>query len=257
MASLIISINDSKQGFELPAILGKVTVIGCDGSCDIVLSKVEGLSHRQCSITCTKEGFILRDLDSTNGTYANDEEIEGEHLMREGVFYAIGEASMILAELNPYNPVEAPVVQHEEKATPEEAEAKTAPIAEAESDHATAPLATEDSTATAPLQQDDTTATAPIATEEEAPAADKRPTHTRPLPGRKKARRAKLVAGGKERRPLTDEELQRKAQLLSGSFGGSGVSTLYVVIIILAAFYAGMSLYSWKTEGSPVPWFMR
>lgn len=255
MASLIISINDSKQGFDLPAILGKVTVIGCDDACDIVLSKVEGLSHRQCSITCTKEGFILRDLDSTNGTYANDMEIEEDHLMREGVFYSIGDASMILAELHPYTPIEAPAPTQEEAAPADEPEAKTAPMAA--TPDATAPLTPADQAGTAPLPQDDTTATAPIVIEESTPATDKQQSQTLPLPGRKKARRAKLVSGGKERRPLTDAELQRKAQLLSGSFGGSGVSTLYVVIIIIAAFYAGMSLYSWKTEGSPVPWFMR
>ena len=44
---------------------------------------------------------------------------------------------------------------------------------------------------------------------------------------------------------------------LAGSFGGSGVSTLYVVIILLAALYAGMALYSWQSEGNPVPAFFR
>ena len=84
MASLIITINERKQGFDLTAILGKVTVIGYDDACDITLNGVDGLSHRLCSITCTKEGFMLEDLDSTNGTYANEKEVR-EMLERVGL----------------------------------------------------------------------------------------------------------------------------------------------------------------------------
>ena len=105
MASLIITINERKQGFDLPAILGKVTIIGCDDACDISLSGVDGLSHRQCSITCTEKGFMLEDLDSTNGTYANEKEVEEPVLMKEGVVYAIGDASMIIAELANFAPI--------------------------------------------------------------------------------------------------------------------------------------------------------
>lgn len=232
MASLIITINERKQGFDLPAILGKVTIIGCDDACDISLSGVDGLSHRQCSITCTEKGFMLEDLDSTNGTYANEKEVEEPLLMKEGVVYAIGDASMIIAELANF----APIIQKNPPA--KEVEAEEAP---------TAPL-TED--ATVPIADSDEAPTAPIDTEKE-------PTHTRPLPGRAPARRAKLKTKGTQKRALTDEELKQKAKMLAGNFAGSGVSTLYVVVILILALYAGMALYSWQSVGNPVPAFFR
>ena len=270
MASLIITINERKQGFDLPAILGKVTVIGCDDACDITLNGVDGLSHRQCSITCTKEGFMLEDLDSTNGTYANEKEVEEPTLMKEGVVYAIGDASMIIAELSGFCPVEpkvAPATPAETAPPAEKSEASTAPIAvksEAvtapiteKSEAATAPIATEEENKTTPLVEKSEATTAPIPEHKEAATSEqqpkeKAPAHTRPLPGRKPARKAKL-----KRKALTDEQLQQKAKMLAGSFGGSGVSTLYVVIILLAALYAGMALYSWQSEGTPVPAFFR
>lgn len=232
MASLIITINERKQGFDLPAILGKVTIIGCDDACDISLSGVDGLSHRQCSITCTEKGFMLEDLDSTNGTYANEKEVEKPVLMKEGVVYAIGDASMIIAELANF----APIIPQNVPA--KEVEAEEAP---------TAPL-TED--ATVPIADSDEAPTEPIATEKE-------PTHTRPLPGRTPARRAKLKTKGPKKRALTDEELKQKAKMLASNFAGSGVSTLYVVVILILALYAGMALYSWQSEGNPVPAFFR
>lgn len=283
MASLIISTNGTRQGFDLPAILDKVTVIGCDDACDITLSGVDGLSHRQCSITCTPEGFVIEDLDSTNGTYANEVEIEEKLLMKEGVVYAIGEASMILAELHPYRPMAVPAPKKQESQAPASATARTeaasddakseppapeSPTAAATTEHKpTQPLADEASTKpltpTAPLEEEKPAAEKP-ASEEPSPAApaaakSEVPAHTRPLPGRKPARRAKLAVGKKqkERRPLTDAELQQKARMLSNSFSGSGVSMLYVVIIIILSFYAGLAFYSWQSEGTPVPWFLR
>ncbi|MBR7108583.1 MAG: FHA domain-containing protein [Akkermansia sp.] len=252
MASLIITINERKQGFDLPAILGKVTVIGCDDACDITLNGVDGLSHRQCSITCTKEGFLLEDLESTNGTYANEQEVEEPQLMKEGVIYAIGDASMIIAELAnfaPIEPKEAPVPA----ASAVVSEAKTAPISEA----VTTPIPDASGAITAPLAED--SKTAPLADTAEPPTEHtaKPPAHTRPLPGRKPARKAKINAGQPKKRALTDEELKQKAKMLANAMGGSGVSTLYIVVILIAALYAGMALYSWQSEGNPVPAFFR
>ena len=249
MASLIITINERKQGFDLPAILGKVTVIGCDDACDITLNGVDGLSHRQCSITCTKEGFLLEDLESTNGTYANEQEVEAPLLMKEGVIYAIGDASMIIAELANFAPIEA---KEAPAARAEVSEAKTAPISEA----STAPIPDASGAITAPLAEDGKTA--PLADSAEATEnAAKPPAHTRPLPGRKPARKARLNTGKQKKRALSDEELKQKAKMLANAMGGSGVSTLYVVVILIAALYAGMALYSWQSEGNPVPAFFR
>lgn len=230
MASLIITTDEEKHGFELPAILGREVIVGSDESCDISLSGAEGVSHRHCSILCTEEGFLIEDLDSRNGTFANVDEVTEPTLMREGVVYTMGKASMLIAELTPYKPIDpdaAPNAEQEE----EEPEKKEEP------------KPTKTQAATAPLEE-----------EPKAPAAPAPVPLTRevPTPGPRK-----LITGKQKRRALSAQELQNKAALLAQSFKNNGVSTLYVVVIIIAAFYAGMSLYSWKCEGTPVPSLFR
>ena len=230
MASLIITTDEEKHGFELPAILGREVIVGSDESCDISLSGAEGVSHRHCSILCTEEGFLIEDLDSRNGTFANVDEVTEPTLMREGVVYTMGKASMLIAELTPYKPIDpdaAPNAEQEE----EEPEKKEEP------------KPTKTQAATAPLEE-----------EPKAPAAPAPIPLTRevPTPGPRT-----LITGKQKRRALSAQELQNKAALLAQSFKNNGVSTLYVVVIIIAAFYAGMSLYSWKCEGTPVPSLFR
>lgn len=230
MASLIITTNEERHGFELPAILGREVIVGSDESCDISLSGAEGVSHRHCGILCTEEGFLIEDLDSRNGTFANVDEVTEPTLMREGVVYTMGKASMLIAELTPYKPIDpdaAPNAEQEE----EEPEKKEEPK----------PSKTQ-------------AATAPLEEEPKAPAAPAPVPLTMevPTPGPRK-----LITGKQKRRALSAQELQNKAALLAQSFKNNGVSTLYVVVIIIAAFYAGMSLYSWKCEGTPVPSLFR
>ena len=230
MASLIITTDEEKHGFELPAILGREVIVGSDESCDISLIGAEGVSHRHCSILCTEEGFLIEDLDSRNGTFANVDEVTEPTLMREGVVYTMGKASMLIAELTPYKPIDpdaAPNAEQEE----EEPEKKEEPN----------PSKTQ-------------AATAPLEEEPKAPAAPAPVPLTRevPTPGPRK-----LITGKQKRRALSAQELQNKAALLAQSFKNNGVNTLYVVVIIIAAFYAGMSLYSWKSEGTPVPSLFR
>ena len=230
MASLIITTDEEKHGFELPAILGREVIVGSDESCDISLNGAEGVSHRHCSILCTEEGFLIEDLDSRNGTFANVDEVTEPTLMREGVVYTMGKASMLIAELTPYKPIDPDAAPNEEQEE-EEPEKKEEP------------KPTKTQAATAPLEE-----------EPKAPAAPAPIPLTRevPTPGPRK-----LITGKQKRRALSAQELQNKATLLAQSFKNNGVSTLYVVVIIIAAFYAGMSLYSWKSEGTPVPSLFR
>ena len=92
MPALVITINNEKRGAILEATLGKVVIIGRDKECDVSLPDATGLSRRHCSITCTEEGFKLKDLDSTNGTFADNVRLVGEELLKEGVKYGIGNA---------------------------------------------------------------------------------------------------------------------------------------------------------------------
>lgn len=214
MASLIITINEQKHGFELPAILGKRSVIGSDDECDITLKDAEGVSRRHCCITCTEEGFRIEDLGSTNGTFANTDEVTEPTYMKEGVVYTIGKASMLIAELANFAPVT------ENKQPVPSSRAATVPLPETEP-------------------------------QEQAPQPVPNTISVTP-PGPRK-----LVTGNGKRRPLSAEELKNKAKLLANSFKGGGISITYVVIIIIAAFYAGMVLYSWGSEGTTVPFLFR
>lgn len=92
MPALVITINNEKRGAILEATPGKVVVIGRDEECDVSLPEATGLSRRHCSITCTESGFMLKDLGSTNGTFADNVRLEGEELLKEGVKYGIGSA---------------------------------------------------------------------------------------------------------------------------------------------------------------------
>lgn len=229
MASIIITINDQKNGFELPAILGKKTVIGSDDECDITLKGADGVSRRHCCITCTEEGFMLEDEGSTNGTFANTDEITEPTCMKEGVVYTMGKASMLIAELATYAPV------------PENKQ----PIPSSRA--ATAPLPQDD----VPPQKANTTPLPETEPQAEAPQPVPNTISVTP-PGTRK-----LVTGNTPRRPLSSEELKRKAKLLADSFKSGGISVTYVVIIIIAAFYAGMVLYSWSSEDTTVPFLFR
>lgn len=229
MASLIITINEQKHGFELPAILGKRSVIGSDDECDITLKDAEGVSRRHCCITCTEEGFRIEDMDSTNGTFANTDEVTEPTYMKEGVVYTIGKASMLIAELANF----APVTENKQPVPSSRA--------------ATAPLPPDN----VPPQKANTTPLPETEPQAQAPQPVPNTISVTP-PGPRK-----LVTGNGKRRPLSAEELKNKAKLLANSFKGGGISITYVVIIIIAAFYAGMVLYSWGSEGTTVPFLFR
>ena len=64
--------------------LGRSTMIGRQSDNDVVVSDV-GISRQHVRIVRTEEGYHLRDLGSTNGTYVNDTKIaHGTVLLRDG-----------------------------------------------------------------------------------------------------------------------------------------------------------------------------
>lgn len=100
MPALLITINNEKRGAILEATPNKVIVLGRDEECEVSMPEATGVSRRHCSITYTTAGFELRDLGSTNGTYADDVKVEDKTLLREGVKYAIGNAEFQVIGLN-------------------------------------------------------------------------------------------------------------------------------------------------------------
>jgi two-component system, cell cycle response regulator len=64
-------------------------VIGRSSKADISIDQ-EAVSRTHALVTNTKKGVRIKDLDSTNGTFVNDEAIRGEQELRNGDLVKIG-----------------------------------------------------------------------------------------------------------------------------------------------------------------------
>lgn len=73
-------------------------------------------------------------------------------------------------------------------------------------------------------------------------------------PAKKKVVRRKPVA---RRTTLNAAELQQAAQKYKRDMARKRMTLIYIIIILLAAFYAGLALYSWQTTGNPLPVLLR
>jgi len=65
------------------------TVVGRASKADICVDQ-ESVSRNHACITNTKKGVRIRDLGSTNGTFVNDDVVEGERELRNGDLVKIG-----------------------------------------------------------------------------------------------------------------------------------------------------------------------
>ena len=135
MPALVITVNNTKKGAILEATPGKVVVIGRDEACDIPLPEASGVSRQHCSITATGTDFILKDLGSTNGIYADAVKLEKDTPLQEGVKYTIGDAefqvmglSLIATPAPPQNKADSPAEnKKEEKKEPRQESRTTTP----------------------------------------------------------------------------------------------------------------------------------
>lgn len=135
MPALVITVNNTKKGAILEATPGKVVIIGRDEACDIPLPEASGVSRQHCSITATGTVFILKDLGSTNGIYANAVKLEKDTPLKEGVKYTIGDAefqvmglSLIATPAPPQNKADSPAEnKKEEKKEPRQESRTTTP----------------------------------------------------------------------------------------------------------------------------------
>ncbi|MBR1996913.1 MAG: FHA domain-containing protein [Akkermansia sp.] len=135
MPALVITVNNTKKGAILEATPGKVVIIGRDEACDIPLPEASGVSRQHCSITATGTDFILKDLGSTNGIYANAVKLEKDTPLKEGVKYTIGDAefqvmglSLIATPAPPQNKADSPAAnKKEEKKEPRQESRTTTP----------------------------------------------------------------------------------------------------------------------------------
>jgi protein phosphatase len=84
-----------RQG-ELLTLDQRVT-IGASGNCTLVLAGDEFVSSRHAEIQLTEFGFVLRDLDSTNGTFLNNKRIRQENLV-DGDTVRIGTTPLLFKD---------------------------------------------------------------------------------------------------------------------------------------------------------------
>ncbi|HXE72617.1 MAG TPA: FHA domain-containing protein, partial [Candidatus Nitrosotenuis sp.] len=67
--------------------------IGREVRCDVMLNN-ESVSRRHAEVLRLAEGFLLRDLNSRNGTYVNGQRIQ-EYLLQDGDTVTVGDINMI------------------------------------------------------------------------------------------------------------------------------------------------------------------
>jgi diguanylate cyclase (GGDEF)-like protein len=78
-ANWLVRIYPADAIGELVDITDDRLLIGRDESCGLVLND-DSVSRRHALLEKTADGFLVTDLDSTNGTYVNDERIASRHL---------------------------------------------------------------------------------------------------------------------------------------------------------------------------------
>lgn len=103
--------------------------------------------------------------------------------------------------------------------------------------------------ATAPAQEVATEQTATVAPAEAAPAA---------APKKKVVKKKKTgTAGAGKRVAPRAASPDRTTATLQYNKKMQQINGLYVILVLIAAFYAGMALYSWQKTGNPLPIFMQ
>jgi pSer/pThr/pTyr-binding forkhead associated (FHA) protein len=92
--------------------VGEKFTVGRLGDNDIALDEVS-VSSRHAEIVAQDGGALLRDLDSTNGTFLNGEQVTGEHPLNEGDEVYFGGVRAVFMEPVAAAPAEAEPVGDE------------------------------------------------------------------------------------------------------------------------------------------------
>ena len=64
--------------------------MGKRNTCDLVLDR-DNISREHCRITHTKQGIVLEDLNSRNGTFTNSGKVKGTVPLRDGEVIYLGD----------------------------------------------------------------------------------------------------------------------------------------------------------------------
>lgn len=89
----------------------QTVVVGRSHACDLTLASADA-SRRHAEIVATDEGYAVRDLGSTNGTFVNGQRIE-EHALQPGDRIQIGASTITFCQVGVG--LEIPIERGEEK----------------------------------------------------------------------------------------------------------------------------------------------
>jgi len=78
--------DGTQKTFALPSNL---TVIGRRHDCDLSIPLME-VSRRHCQLELSEDSLKVRDLGSRNGTFVNDQTVNGDTLVKAGDYLKIG-----------------------------------------------------------------------------------------------------------------------------------------------------------------------
>jgi pSer/pThr/pTyr-binding forkhead associated (FHA) protein len=93
MPALIVE-NGPDKGRRVDLKPGDKATVGRDGGCEVPLSD-HLCSRRHFEIVDRNGAWALRDLDSSNGTFVNDERVQGERPLKDGDSVQAGETMFV------------------------------------------------------------------------------------------------------------------------------------------------------------------
>ncbi len=95
----LVSLDDGREY----VVAGASITLGRDASCDVVVTS-KNVSRRHAEVMSTPKGYVVID-GSTNGTFVNDVQIEGQQLLARGDLIRVGEYTFrFYADLAPEEP---------------------------------------------------------------------------------------------------------------------------------------------------------
>jgi pSer/pThr/pTyr-binding forkhead associated (FHA) protein len=80
--------------------VGQHCVMGRSPNCELPIPSV-GASRRHAHVTWESQGIMIRDLDSTNGTFVNGAKLTGPHRLAPGDRIMIGDRTVTFCHVDP------------------------------------------------------------------------------------------------------------------------------------------------------------
>ena len=79
---------------------GQPCVMGRSPSCDLQIPS-GGASRRHAHVCSEKDGIVIRDLASSNGTFVNGEKLTGAHTLQPGDRIMVGDRTITFCQVDP------------------------------------------------------------------------------------------------------------------------------------------------------------